>query len=168
MKHILLTLFLFLSLCVNAQIQRTFFGMTLGEATKQEVKEMLLDKGVSVEDYDSDNLATKDLKFGGEKWSNVVFKFYNGKFYSVVFGMQLSSANESSIKESISRVISILKKKYQEFLMKEEENDVIFFDKKTMAAAAYIDVAAGVKVYGLNYSDFETLSKAAQSIEDEF
>ena len=168
MKHILLTLFLFLSLCVNAQIQRTFFGMTLGEATKQEVKEMLLDKGVSVEDYDSDNLTTKDLKFGGVTWSHAVFKFYNGKFCYVVFGMQLSSENKSSVLDIISRVVSILKKKYPEFLLKDEEDDVIFFDKKTMATMSYLNIGAGAKVYGLSYSDYETLSKSAQSIKDEF
>jgi len=168
MKHILLTLFLFLSLCVNAQIQRTFFGQTFGEATKQDVKEMLVSKGVSVEDYDSNNIVARDLTFGGKKWSHVVFKFYNGNFYSVVFGMQSLYENRSSVEESISEVISILKKKYPNYLLKEEEDNVMFIDLKTMASVSYTEVNAGVSAYGLSYSDVETLFKDVQSTEDEF
>ena len=167
MKQILLTLSLFLSLSINAQIQRSFLGLTLGEATKPEVKQTLINKCISVEEYNG-NITTNDITFGGEKWSHAVFQFYKGKLYSIVFGMSVSSSNKLSVKKDILRVISILKKKYPKFLMIDEEEHVILYDLKTMASVSYTNVSEGVGVYGLTYSDYATLSNIVQSTEDEF
>ena len=97
MKQRLLTLSLFLALSINAQIQRSFLGLTLGEATKPEVKQTLINKCISVEEYNG-NITTNDITFGGEKWSHAVFQFYKGKLYSIVFGMSVSSSNKLSQK----------------------------------------------------------------------
>lgn len=167
MKQILLTLSLFLSLSINAQIQRSFLGLTLGEATKPEVKRTLINKGMSVEEYKG-HITTNDLTFGGEIWSNVVFKFYKGKLYSIVFGMEVSSSNKPSVKKDILRVISILKEKYPKFLMIDEEENITFYDLKTVASVSYANVSEGVGVYGLTYSDYATLSHIIQSTKDEF
>lgn len=168
MKQILFTLFLFISLSINAQIQRTFFGLELCKATKQDVKEMLQSKGIQSNDYNVDNINIQDVTFGGITWDNILFQFDGDVFYSVVFGKKGFSLNKENVKKEVKSIEDILREKYSHFLMVDKEEHLIFCDLKTMASSSFTDVNGIAKAYGLTYSDMATLSKISQKHKDEF
>lgn len=89
MKKYILSLLLFLvSITLNAQIQRTFFGCTFG-STKAVVAQKMKALGYNIhytdEGFMAEQKISHNVKFGGYTWSFVDFKFYKNSFYNICF-----------------------------------------------------------------------------------
>ena len=88
MKRIISVLFvLCFSISCFAQISRTFWGLTLGTSTKQQVKNVLVQKGykITTEPDGSYSVNPDNVSFGGGYWTYVSFGFVNGKLSTVWF-----------------------------------------------------------------------------------
>lgn len=168
MKQILVILSLFFCLSANAQIQRTFFGLEFGVATKQDVKRMLTSKSLEIDESESDIIITSNMTFGGEKWRNVAFKFYKGKFFSIRLLMESTPINNSSVKESIARIVSILKEKYPDYMKDYKGEFPSFFDMRTLLSIEHKTTHYNINIYVLDYSDFLTMWEIDESRKDEF
>ena len=86
MHRILFILILtFYSSITDAQIQRSFWGLELGQSTKIDVRSYLSSNGIEFEDnFDgSSTICTVDeLSLGGYSWL-VLFEFHNNILYEV-------------------------------------------------------------------------------------
>ena len=94
---LLLMLALLCSLGMSAEIQRKFFGLTLGVSTENDVIEYFDGKGIEVTRASLTSVEVEDIKFGGYMWSTVVFDFFEDKLASVFFlnwGDDISSKKE--------------------------------------------------------------------------
>lgn len=90
MKKIICVCVLFiaiLSISCHAQINRTFWGLTLGTSNKQQVKNVLVQKGykITTEPDGSYSVNPDNISFGGGYWTYVCFSFVNGKLSTVWF-----------------------------------------------------------------------------------
>ena len=80
MKKIFTLLLLVFCLTMQAQIQRTIAGCTLG-SSMSEVKSILKKNGFKIEYVDNETLSFQMSTFDGMKTESVKFCFYNDKLY---------------------------------------------------------------------------------------
>jgi len=88
MKRIICSfIILLVSLSCFSQISRTFWGVTLGISTKQQVKNVLVQKGykITTESDGSYSVTPDNVAFGGGYWTYVNFCFVDGKLSAVWF-----------------------------------------------------------------------------------
>lgn len=83
----LIASFIIFSTTIEAQVQRSFWGLELGRSTKTEVKSFILSNKLQHEDnfngYDAIGITDlRELTFGGYSWS-VTFIFYNNILYHI-------------------------------------------------------------------------------------
>lgn len=132
MKQILLTLSLFLSLSINAQIQRTFYGLELGKANKQQVEEKMKELGKQITTK-KDEIKVHNLKLGDYNWKDIQFGFIDDKLVAVVFtsrNYQLSEKSKAEIEGDFIK--TMLTYKYEDYKLMEDKSGIVFFDKSTM------------------------------------
>ena len=99
-KKILISLLcVFISISGVAQIQRTFFNLQLGISERSEVFNYFEKKGKHVIEYDDETLIVNKIRFGGEEWNTVSFKFYNNKLMSVSFIQSDQTTSQNEIME---------------------------------------------------------------------
>ena len=84
-QSIILFLCLFVSIEMNAQIQRNFYDLSLGTSTQKEVQKYCKSNKKTILRKNSDGIYIKDLKFGGHTWPITLFSFYKGKLKTVFF-----------------------------------------------------------------------------------
>lgn len=130
MKQILLTLSLFISLSINAQIQRTFYGLELGVATKTQVTDKLKSLG---KQYTTkvDEIKTHNMKLGGYEWADVGFAFQDGKLLGVVFVSRKYPKGDGGADALILK--GLLEDKYKEYSMLNLNQAVAYKDDETIA-----------------------------------
>ena len=79
MKRILLCIMLIsCSIAISAQIQRLFFGLTLGVSTKNSVISYFKNNSIKYHIDDEGTYIANNIKFAGYKWPEVDFYFYKG------------------------------------------------------------------------------------------
>ena len=118
-KFFLLTALLITSTFCSAQINRVFWGVTLGQSTKQQVKNVLVRKGYTVKTEPDGSLCVNvnNASFGGAYWTYVSFSFVDDKLYQVWF-----QNNEKQSPVSIDNTYDLLKssldKKYGSYIIR--------------------------------------------------
>lgn len=84
MKRFILSIALsLLVLTISAQIQRTFFGCTLGVSTKAFVKNAMIRRGYHLV-VKNNKYIYYDVKFGGFECDKVVLSFFLGNFLGLI------------------------------------------------------------------------------------
>ncbi len=120
MKKLLLTLVLTLSVfTASAQIQRTFFGCTLGQTSLNDAISIMRNnnKPLRQKTYDRYEYSTEySFQFGGVPWTSVTFIFYNNTLCQVFF----VETETSGIQESnYNYLYNKFQKKYAQYAMPE-------------------------------------------------
>lgn len=163
MKRLLLVLFTcIITLCTSAQIQRKFYGLTLGESPKNEVLIQFEEKGAFEQSLDGyETICVRNLRFGGFSWDIVCFKFFNNKLYSVLFMDLKDHLNTDNNKWS--NINQTLDEKYLEYKKTTSEKAFSYMDEYT-SLAVYHDDNGGC----LGYTDKLLREKIDQKEKDEF
>lgn len=155
-KIFTVTLALSLSLIVSAQIQRSFFGNSIGSSTKEEVINNFISKGKKVVNGDSDGIIVKGLEFAGITWQEVHFMFINNKFYQIAFCCGDKTDKDGIYKSLHSYIIDSLTKKYPQYKQLENNNKVYFYDNNTRVNIEY-DFLNGQMILLLQYYDVKSV-----------
>lgn len=124
-KFLLLFTLILASLSCSAQINRNFFGLTLGQSTKQQVRSLFEKKGWKLEigengDYEVN--FDRKIQFGGESWDYICFSFASGKLYSIFLYADEFSDKRSAM-QAYSRLKAKLDQKYSTLQTKSYEKD---------------------------------------------
>ena len=173
MKRVIsLTLMLVAALTIYAQINTNIWGLTVGKSTKQQVKNVLRNKGYSVEVLYDGTIAIapkSGVYFGGQLWERTYFAFYKNTLSQVAF----QTDNESSFNNvySVFYVLSNkLKEKYGRYYKFSEEDKYFYFDdgNNTVSISIYnSDVSSSIIYVSLSYYNNILDSKRTQSETDE-
>lgn len=68
------------------QIQRKFFGLELGVSTKEEVTNIIKQKGLELYNVEENGFsAIGTVRFGGIEWKSIKAEFLNDKLLSINF-----------------------------------------------------------------------------------
>ena len=153
----------FFCLSMSAQIQRKFFGITLGESKINEVEKVLKKNDISYE-QEKDNIETSSVEFGGYVWHKVDFQFYENKLYSVVFCYRdYLGLSKSYINKRFESISKTLKDKYADFINNEEDQGIAFTDDVTT-----LNLKQGESFVVLGYVDKMIVSKKTEKEKNEF
>ena len=114
-KILLIALLLFVSFEAFSQITRTIWGVSLGNSSKQQVRNMLVNKGYYVESSRDGTLSISDdsIFFGGCVWNCVTFAFVDGKLSDVMFQNNDKNIDVFSTYRNLDKTLS---NKYKSFL----------------------------------------------------
>ena len=168
-KKILISLLcVFISISGVAQIQRTFFNLQLGISERSEVFNYFEKKGKHVIEYDDETLIVNKIRFGGEEWNTVSFKFYNNKLMSVSFIQSDQTTSQNEIMEMKNNLYQKLMKKYKAYYNSTLSDDewTIFKDDATDLSMRY-SFFEGACLLGLFYSDYKLLFLRQDNDNDE-
>ena len=140
---------------VNAQIQRNFFGLEIGSATKQQVEETL--KGMGKQYSSKTNeVNTHDIELEGYDWANVKFGFKGDKLVLLLLTSRTYELKEKFTAESdASTIKSLVQDKYKDYQYLYVNNGkiVAFYDEVTMSA--FFETPKTLQ-FGLAYADGNT------------
>ena len=158
--------FLF-SICANAQIQRQFFGFTLGITNKQQVVNNFKNKGKNVVKKD-DDIVVRKLKFGGLEWEEVHFFFHENKLYEVFFNSNSDTYNKTYLDSRRDMLLELLDKKYLQFYDSDysDEEGKFYTDHITVVKFVY-EYYNGKWYQSLIYGDSALLDAINESSLDE-
>lgn len=100
-----------------AQINRVFWGVTLGKSTKQQVKNTLVKKGYKVKTEPDGSICVNvnNVNFGGAYWTYISFSFVSDKLYQVWF-QNNEIQSPVRIDNTYAKLKSSLDKKYSAFI----------------------------------------------------
>lgn len=132
LKQVFLTILFFCCLGINAQIQRTFYGLELGKANKQQVEEKMKELGKQITTK-KDEVKVHNLKLGDYNWKDIQFGFIDDKLVGVVFTSRnypLSEKNKAEIDGDFIK--TMLAYKYKDYKLMEDKSGIVFFDNSTM------------------------------------
>ena len=153
MKQIITILSFFLCLSVNAQIQRTFFGLELGNSNKEQVIEKVKSMGKQYTTK-ADEVKTHNVKFGEFDWADVQFGFKDDKLIAVCFTSRVYPLSEKSKAETDSELFYLLlKNKYNEYKVMDYDGSAIYFDKATASLILSKKNNRRVEKFMLVYAD---------------
>lgn len=160
MKKVLLVLFFAVCyLPAFSQIQRIFFGQTLGVSTKEEVYNALKSKGASCTTISGEEVVfLEDVRFGGFSWGGISFFFYNNIFSYVVF----VESRDLRMNIEWQNITERLDSKYHNFLSSKNENKIVFSDEATMLTIGRRD-----DNIGMTYGDLKTIQEKKIKERDE-
>ena len=125
MKRIILTFALCIScILTNAQIQRNFFGCTIGSTTWNEAISAITKKCMMISESNRQNgeICIDNIKFAGNNFNHAYMSFYNGvlsKISFIIMDKELESYKDLKKK---------LKVKYSSYLDSEEDYNMFFMD----------------------------------------
>lgn len=181
MKKFLLTLMLCLmTMAVQSQIQRKFFGLELGKSTYQEVKDYIKIKKWFILKKKNDFMYVTPhepkyvIIFGGVKWNEMVFNFKNGILSLITFtydefvGSPIWGENEKSASLlEFNDLRRRIKDKYHSYLVIENsrktagitQDELFYQDGKTS-----LQIISSDDKLELTYKDD---TKSAEKIEKE-
>lgn len=155
-QSVLVFLCFFVSIEMNAQIQRSFYDLSLGTSTQKEVKRYFKSNKKTIIKRGNDEIYVKDLKFGGHIWPYTVFKFYKDKLKNVFF----SDIKEGTDREALNLYWITLRiqidDKYINYAAKETSNDNLKYydDGVTTLMISYNKTQVDNRI-SLLYSDKE-------------
>ena len=164
---LLLVLALLCSLSMSAQIQRKFFGQTLGVSTENDVIEYFEGKGIDVTRASLTSVEVEDMKFGGYMWSTVVFDFLEDKLATVFF---INDENDiPSAKERWNDLNEKIKEKYKLYYIpnRSSEPSKMYMDNETSVFLRKEVFEEKKEVLSLVYGDIKMLFDRLQKDEDE-
>ena len=156
MKKIVITFLLtLLTLTMSAQIQRTFFGCSLG-SSKNIVKKNLIAKGYKLH-FTQQYIYIRNVKFGGEIYTAASFTFVNNKLCHVVINMSEDDCSyfNSLYKDVKNRIYN----KYKDY----KEGEDLYRDTKTVCA-----ITTSGNLLKISYSDRNLLNIEQNQINNNF
>lgn len=98
-KILLLAMAMLLAVAAHAQIQNQIWGLTLGKSTRQDVRNVLEEKGLTIHELDGGLGASPDeglITFGSCTWSTAVFGFYQGQLKFVAFSRYWGESDDAT------------------------------------------------------------------------
>ena len=115
-RYLIVILIQFVSIYCFSQINRTIWGVTLGQSSKQQVSTMLIRKGYTVKNEDDGSLSIKvqSVDFGGGIWSYVAFDFVGGYLSQITF-QNNEYDSPININDTYKKVKSLLDTKYRKY-----------------------------------------------------
>ena len=168
MKRILLCIMLIsCSIAISAQIQRLFFGLTLGVSTKNSVISYFKNNSIEYHIDDEGTYMANNIKFAGYKWPEVYFYFYKGKLFKIMMGNSDEVDNIQTLDLTRENLYNTLKKKYGNYLEDDTETKTIFMDNKTIIFLFYYYSGSYRKELILTYADKELMLSSIESDESE-
>ena len=164
MRHILsLALMLVTALTINAQINTHIWGLTIGKSTKQQVKNVLLQKGYRYEKVNNKTnvqaycISPKDgIYFGGSNWEYVFFNFYKNILYCI--GFQNEKYNSAvDIYSTFDLLKNRLNQKYSSYITNSDYYEIDYNDGETWIWLSIYDDDSSYdnKFISLEYTNYK-------------
>ena len=171
-KYCLIMLILISSTICCAQINRVFWGMTLGQSTKQQVKNVLVRKGYTVEIEPDGSLCVNvnNVNFGGAYWTYVSFSFVNDKLYQVWF-QNNEKQSPGKIENTYDKIKTSLNKKYSAYIYRAQLTEGIekvsaYTDTKTYVSLM-LKSYHNMRYISLSYEDLNSYDSKIKNENDE-
>lgn len=172
-KYLLIAILSLASIVSSAQINRTFWGTTLGKSTKNQVRTVLVNRGFYVQTEPDGSLAVKknNLQFGGAYWSYVSFSFVNG-YLSQIWFQNNELESPVNLDTVYSKVKISLDKKYHQYYFDIPTNDPNniwsnYSDgKSSILLGVRKDGPSSIKYISLSYKD-EYLSNMKSHLDED-
>jgi len=165
MKRILLLLILMLSISAEAQIQRSFFGFTLGVSNRQIISSHFKRQNKTIKNED-DVLVVKNLKFGGQMWDEVRFVFYKNKFYQIFLVTSTERNSKEYLDERWDYLLNKFLKKYRNYYQPMSSDTKYFCDNKTTLRFHY-EFSGGLWYQDLVYYDNKLFDSSMRDDDDD-
>ncbi len=168
-KIILVSLLsLICSIDIVGQIQRKFFGLNLGVATRQEVINVFKAKQKKIWLPGDDHFSVRDISFGGNRWPVVYFYFYNNQLYLIYFSDTDRFSDVNTLNAVWERLDVSLSSKYKDYYDDKQSTlyKKVFNDNRTRLNFDYKYVD-GIKGITLKYTDIRLLYEMFMNEEDE-
>ena len=155
-----------------AQINRVFWGVTLGQSTKQQVKNVLVRKGYTVKTEPDGSLCVNvnNVNFGGAYWTYVSFGFVDNKLYQVWFQ---NNEEQSPVKidDTYDKLKTNLDKKYGTFIFHVQPPEGIekvsdYADTKTFVSLR-LRSYHNLRYISLSYEDLDSYNIKTKKENDE-
>ena len=156
----LLTL-LAVAMCVEAQIQRSFFGLELGVSTRQQVEETLRGMGKEFTPGAS-RIMAHDMEVDDYEWANVRFGFKGDKFALLILTSRTYELKDKFTAESdAAQVKAHMDDLYRNYQYQFINNGKIvgYYDEVTMAA--FFETPKTLQ-FGLAYADGDSYMSLLQ------
>lgn len=156
-KVLFLFIAFFFSLSSYSQIRKSFWGLTLGVSTKQQVYNTMTKKGYKLTwSIERNTYETEKVTFAGHFWPFFAFQFYNGKLMCIAFMDATLSTPSETLDIVYETIKTRLKTKY-----KGKEKP---YDKDTYSdGVTCVDImryyTGGEKFISLGYTDEELSNK---------
>lgn len=170
MRKIILVCLLSLicSIDMAGQIQRKFFGLNLGVATRQEVINVFKAKQKEIWLPGDDHFSVRDISFGGNRWPVIYFYFYNNKLYLIYFSDTDRFSNVNKLNAIWERLDVSLSSKYKDYYDDKQSTlyKKVFNDNRTRLNFDYKYVD-GIKGITLMYTDIRSQYEMFMNEEDE-
>lgn len=173
MKRAIITLALLLGtfLCAPAQIQRNFFGFTLGTATKQEVSRHFKAKGNTITEETSISLIVSNVRFGGVDWDGVQFHFLKNKLSGVLFLNSALHHSNTDLERCSNKLRPTLMEKYSNYyyipVTKDGYQPTMFKDGQTTLCLSLTDRVDDTMILSLIYLDEQLINEQIAAEDDE-
>lgn len=157
MRKIIFVLLIAFSLNLNAQIQRSFYGFSLGKTTKKEVVSYFKSRKMKIWNNDTNRLSVRSLNFGGYKWPVVYFNFYKNKLYLIYFSDAEYFTPRQSLDTKWKDLEVSLMSKYRNVIVNEENTEEYhkFIDHSQTSLIFKYDYYEGYKGIALMYTDLK-------------
>ena len=159
----LLTL-LAVAMCVEAQIQRSFFGLELGVSTRQQVEETLRGMGKEFTPGAS-RIMAHDMELDDYEWANVRFGFKGDKFALLILTSRTYELRDKFTAESDAEAVKArMDDKYRNYQYQFINNGKIvgYYDEVTMAA--FFETPKTLQ-FGLAYADGDSYMSLLQQFK---
>lgn len=142
---------LFISVSMYSQIRRSFWGLTLGITTKQQVYNTMIRRGYKLTwSEERSTYETEKITFAGHFWPFFAFQIYNGKLMSITF----LDATISTPSETLDIVYDTIKKQLGTKYRGKEKK---FFNDTYSDGVTSVDImryySGGEKFISLGYTD---------------
>ena len=171
-KFYLLMALLITSTFCCAQINRVFWGVTLGQSTKQQVKNVLDRKGYTVKTEPDGSLCVNvnNVSFGGAYWTYVSFSFVDDKLYQVWF-QNNEVQSPVKIDNTYIKIKASLDKKYASFINRVQpaegtEKVSDYTDTKTYISLR-LNTYHNIRYISLSYEDLNSYDSKIKNENDE-
>lgn len=165
-KYLYIILFSLFTLTCSAQIQKKFFGFTIGVTNTTTVANYLKTNHIKYSVENGEYRAEK-IKFAGEVWDCIWFTFYQGKLYNIDLSISDYSTPIATMNLIHKRIKDSLENKYSEYY---NYNST---DEKTMFSDGVIEITLtnryfeGSKSIGLMYTYLPLLNQRLKAADDE-
>ena len=159
----LLTL-LAVAMTLEAQIQRSFFGLELGVSTRQQVEETLRGMGKEFTPGAS-RITVHDMEVDDYEWANVRFGFQSDRFVLLLVTSRTYELKEKFTAEAAAEAVKArMDDKYRnhQYLFMNNGKIVGYYDETTMAA--FFETPKTLQ-FGLAYADGDSYMSLLQQFK---
>ena len=155
-----------MSVNVNAQIQRSFFDLTLGESTRQQVEEKMKSMEKQM-DSNQHEIKVHNLNYADYDWEDVIFGFDEGILFFVSFLSKAFSQEETDkATQDAASFYELLKNKYKDYCVMDQSGIVAFKDaNKTMSFFINKKKGALTDRFTIMYTDGSKVSKMMEKMK---